>query len=297
VARGQRQAADFARDGLPGAWSDLQRRRLNRRQPRLPSTAMSRFGNLEFDESAQSGHTVPTVTDETLWLAEADDALRRGDFEQALRRFSRVAELNPNQPVAWTGQIRMLIELGEFKEASVWADKALERFPRDSDLLAAKAVTLARLGDGKAALAFSDAAIAEQGESPYVWLARGDVLLARGEKRAEYCFARALTRAAQDWVWPWLASRIHLFYQKLSLALKLVRQALTLDTAQPVIWLQMGRCQLALAMTAAAEESFAQARQLDPHTPAWRETEDRLGPPGTLRRLWVRLRMLLGAEP
>ncbi len=258
---------------------------------------MSRFGNLEFDESAHSEHTVPVVTDEALWLAEAEVALRRGDFEQALRLFSRVAEGNPNQPLAWTGQVRMLIELGEFQEASVWADKALERFPRDPDLLAAKAVALARLGDGRAALAFSDAAIAEQGESPYVWLARGDVLLARGEKRAEYCFTRALTRAANDWLWPWLASRIHLFYDKLSLALRLVRQALTLDTTQAVIWLQMGRCQRALAMTAAAEESFAQARQLDPQTPAWRESENRDGPPGSLRRLWLRVRMLLGAEP
>ena len=28
---------------------------------------------------------------------------------------------------AWTGQVRMLIELGEFREAKLWADKALER--------------------------------------------------------------------------------------------------------------------------------------------------------------------------
>jgi tetratricopeptide (TPR) repeat protein len=258
---------------------------------------MSRFGNLEFDETTRDGHIAPQRSDETVWLQDADAALRIGDFEQALRLFSRVAEINPNQPVAWVGQIRMLIELGEFDEASVWADKALERFPRDPDLLAAKAVAMARLGDGKASLAFSDAAIAEQGDSPYVWLARGDVLLARGEKRAEYCFTRALTRAARDWLWPWLASRIHYFYRKLSLALKLVRQALTLDSSQPVIWLQLGRCQMALGMTVAAEESYAQARQLDPHCGAGSESQDRSGPSGALARLWVRLRILLGAEP
>jgi len=32
-----------------------------------------------------------------------------------------------------------------------------------------------------------------------------------------------------------------------------------------VIWLQMGRCQLALGMAGAAQNSIDQARQLDPH--------------------------------
>ena len=36
--------------------------------------------------------------------------------------------------------MRMLIELGEFREAKLWADKALERFPHEPELLAAKAV-------------------------------------------------------------------------------------------------------------------------------------------------------------
>ncbi|MBK9138544.1 MAG: tetratricopeptide repeat protein [Verrucomicrobia bacterium] len=258
---------------------------------------MSRFENLEFDEAARRDQAQTPRADEALWLEEADAALRAGDFEQALRLFSRAAEANPELSAAWSGQIRMLIELGEFKEASVWADKALERFPRDPELLAAKAVAVGRLGDGKAALAFSDAAIAEAGESPYVWLARGDVLLGRGENRAEYCFTRALTRAAHDWLWPWLASRIHYFHRKLSLALKFVRQALTLDSAQPVVWFQLGRCQMALGMTAAAEESYVQARQLAPLGTAWIERHELGEAPAAWARWWTKVRILLGAEP
>jgi tetratricopeptide (TPR) repeat protein len=84
----------------------------------------------------------------------------------------------------------MLIELGEFKEARLWADKALENFPDESELLAAKAVALARSGDLQGALAFSDSSIEARGETPYIWLARGDVLLARRESRADFVLKR-----------------------------------------------------------------------------------------------------------
>ena len=90
----------------------------------------------------------------------------------------------------------MLIELGEFREAKLWADKALERFPNEPELLAAKAVALARSGDLQGALSFSDASIEERGDTPYVWLARGDVLLARAEARADYCFEKAAAARA-----------------------------------------------------------------------------------------------------
>lgn len=229
---------------------------------------MSRFGNLEFDrQSGEETRQVEAVTDEVFHLREAERAFRRGAFEQSLRSFARAMEFNPNNPVAWVGQIRMLIELGEFAEANLWADKAMDRFPHEPEVLAAKAVALARKGDPKAALAFSDAALESQVQTPYVWLARGDVLLARAEKRADYCFTKALAIAPREWLWPWLASRIHFFYRKFSLAMKLVSQALALGSDQAVLWLQLGRCQLALGLAAAADESFAQARELDPHCP------------------------------
>jgi tetratricopeptide (TPR) repeat protein len=158
----------------------------------------------------------------------------------------------------------MLIELGELQEARLWADKALEQFPNEAELLAGKAVALARSGDLQAALAFSDAAIEEKGSTPYVWLARGDVLLAREEKRAEYCFEQALAAAPGDWTWGWLASRIHYYYKKFSLALRYASQALGVDAAHAVLWLQLGTCQAALGLTAAAYGSFEQARELDP---------------------------------
>jgi tetratricopeptide (TPR) repeat protein len=229
---------------------------------------MSRFGNLEFGRrSDHEARTEPVLSDEAIQIRDADVALRRGAFEQALRAFARALEHNSANPVAWSGQVRMLIELGEYTEASLWADKGLDRFPHEADLLAAKAVALARKGDTQAALTFSDAAIEGENATPYIWLARGDVLLARAEKRAEYSFAKALAAAPGEWLWPWLAARIHLFYRKFSLAMKLVGQALALDSAQAVLWLTMSRCQLALGLANAATESLAHARDLDPQCP------------------------------
>jgi len=232
------------------------------------SSNMSRFSNLEFNppKGEQTSHS-EAVSDDVFHLREADAAFRRGAFDQALRSYARTLEYDPNSAAAWVGQVRMLIELGQFKEANLWVDKALERFPHQAEALAAKAVALARVGDTKAALAFSDAAIEEESSTPYVWLARGDVLLARAERRAESCFTKALAVASQDWLWPWLASRIHAFYRKFSLAMKLASQALALDSSHAAVWLQLGRCQMALGLAGAANDSFTQARELDPECP------------------------------
>lgn len=228
---------------------------------------MSRFSNLEFgDESEDQAPEQKTlVKDEAYYLAEARTAFENGNFESALRLYSKVLEFNPQNALAWACQVRMLIELAEYREAKLWADKALERFPREPELLAAKAVALARSGDLQGALAFSDASIEERGDTPYIWLARGDVLLAREESRADYCFEKALLLAPRDWFIAWLAARIRYFYEQFSLSLKLLQTAIELNASHFLLWLEMGQCQKALGLIGPARNSFTQARQLNPH--------------------------------
>lgn len=253
---------------------------------------MSRFGNLEFDDESQS-HAEPTrSSDETTHLEAADAAFAQGEFEQALRRYSKVLEFNPNNATAWTGQVRMLIELEEFREAKVWADKALERFPHEAELLAAKAVALARTGDLQGALLFSNASIEERGDSPYLWLARGDVLLARKEGRADYCFEKALTLAPQNWFFNWLAARARLYYDQFVLALKLLEQAIEWDAGRFVLWFELGRCQAALGLKGPARNSLLQAKQLNPHSSEVMTALvnlDQAGASSHLRGWWRRL--------
>jgi tetratricopeptide (TPR) repeat protein len=230
---------------------------------------MSRFGNLELGDESEDRfgeEQKPLVKDEAYYLAEARSAFENGNFESALRFYSKVLEDNPQNTVAWTAQVRMLIELGEYREAKLWAEKALERFPREPELLAAKAVALGRSGDLHTALAFSDASIEERGDTPYVWLARGDVLLARHEHRADYCFEKALLLSPQDWFVSWLAARIRFFYKQFAIALKLAQQAVELNSGNFILWLQLGQCQQALGWVGPAKLSFTQAQQLNPRS-------------------------------
>jgi tetratricopeptide (TPR) repeat protein len=227
---------------------------------------MSRFENLEIsgEHEDQPHRQKGLIKDESYYAAEAQTAFENGNFEVALRSYGKVIEYNPQNPSAWTGQVRMLIELGECKEAKLWADKALERFANEPELLAAKAVALARTGDLDAALIFSDTSIEERGSTPYVWLARGDVLLARKEPRADYCFEKAQLLAPRDWFVAWLAARIRYFYEQLALAMKLLQQAVEWNAGHFILWLDLGRCQDALGLEGPARLSFTQAKQLNP---------------------------------
>lgn len=228
---------------------------------------MSRFNNLEFEDRRQEPCTgsQARARDEASCLAQAEAAFRRGRFESALRLFAKVLEYDPGCAAAWSGQVRMLIELGEFNEARLWADKALERFPADAELLAAKAVASARLGDTATAMALSDASVEVRGDTPYVWIARGDVLMARDERRAESCFDRAMA-LAKDWVEAWLIARVHFHYERFSAALRHAQRAVERGATEAVCWVQMGLCQQALGLVEPARHSFAQAMQLDPES-------------------------------
>ena len=250
---------------------------------------MSRFVNLEFggeSEEHAPDESRARVKDEAYYLGEARTVFEGGNYEAALRQYSKVLEFNPQNAAAWTGQVRMLIELGEYREAKLWADKALEKFPHEPELLAAKAVALGRSGDLQGALAFSDAAIEERGDTPYIWLARGDVMLARKEPRADYCFDKALLLAPRDWFVAWLAARIRYFHEQFVLALKLLQSAVEWNAGHFLVWLELGRCQHALGLVAPARHSFAQAQQLNPRCPEIGIALAKLSETG----LWSRLR-------
>jgi tetratricopeptide (TPR) repeat protein len=248
---------------------------------------MSRFSNLEFEgESGEQFRQHNEASGAGDSFAQARSAFENGNFEAALRLYSRVLEFSPGECAAWAGQVRMLTELGEFQEARLWADKALERFPTDPELLAAKAVTLARTGALDEALAFSDASIEERGEAPYLWLARGDVLLARAEQRADYCFDKALSLAPRDWCTAWLAARVRFFYNQAAHALRLLQRALELNTSHFLLWLELGRCQQALGLIGPARASLDQANQLNPHNEQVRAALAQLSKAG----VWSRIR-------
>ncbi len=254
---------------------------------------MSRFRNLEFEDSAeeQRGQHAP-LREAAVCLQEARGAFESGRFEQSLRYYAKALEHDPRSAAAWLGQVQVLIELGEFREARLWADKGLEVLPQEAELLAAKAVALARGGDLKGAISFSDAAVEERGNTPYVWLARADVLLACKERRAEFCVEKALALAPARWFYLWLASRMYAFHRQFARALQLAREGLESAADRAVVWLQVAECQVALGLPGAARVSCEQARQLDPDCAAGGvlRAVDGVGVGGRLRGIWRRWR-------
>ena len=231
---------------------------------------MSRFSNLEFEDSAERGEArdvpVQRDRDEHFYLRQATEAYQQADFDKALRLYSRILEIEPNMIEGWVGQVRMLIELGEFREARIWAEKALDVFKDNALVLSALAHAHIRMGDREKAAGFSDAAALCPAEDPYVWLVRGEVLLAQGRKgvrNADYCFVRAGAISGGNWFVRLLIARVYYYYRRFAEALEYCNQALEAAARNPYVWTVRGQCFAGMGMQRRAVQAYTQALDID----------------------------------
>ena len=235
---------------------------------------MSRFENLEFGDAKprpiRTGADGTPTRSAGYFLEEAEKLYLAGDFEQALRNYSRALEQNAAEYEGWFGQVRMLIELGEYEEALLWANKALELYPEHPDLLASKSVASTRTGDLEKAMAYTDNALSQRGATPYVWLARAEALLKRGSATATHCVSNAVAAAGNA------APRVELEAGRTLLraghcapALGHLRKAVGFLPHSALAWLELGRCQAALGFPEAAM-TLSQCLTLRPN---WRPAQ------------------------
>lgn len=238
--------------------------------------AMSRFDSLEFGErpnqrrphqpSEPAGATGTPIRDADYFQGLADKEFREGRLTPALTNYSRALERDATRFRCWLGQVRILIDLGEYKEAALWADRALEMFPEHPELLAAKAVAALRMGLTAQGMAYSDNALSKKGVTPYVWLCRGETLLAQDSEMAEHCFAQALAycsnREEQAWIRVRLA-RLLRRYHRFARALDEATEAIQVLPRDGRAWLELGLCQAELGLRD-APRSLRQALQLNP---------------------------------
>ena len=238
-----------------------------------------RFHKLELEASQQQAETesVPGLGQKTSpaseqlaelhdarhWMQRADQSRRAGEFEDALRYYSRAVELDRQLVAGWVGQVRMLVALEEYTEAELWARKALELFRNHADLHAARAQALCRNGDLKSALAACDAAIGQQGQSPYPWMARGDLMLARKDSIADHCFDKAI-QLDPDWIIAIEIAAIYLYYRRPGKALARCTPTVEKAPDQPYAWYHLGVCQLEMSLEKPARRSFARCLDLEP---------------------------------
>jgi tetratricopeptide (TPR) repeat protein len=201
---------------------------------------MKRFTNLEFDDS--SGSRKPSgngesVRDAAYFHQRAVQCFLHSDFELALRNYSRALETNSSFFDGWAGQIWMLIELGEYPEAMVWADKALESFPEHPELLAAKAVACLRDAKLDKAKGYSDNSISKDHVGPRVWLARAEVLLQSKSRVADNCLSKALTLSDDESdLIRFEAGRLLRRYGRYSAAVEYLQEAVRLFPKSALAW-------------------------------------------------------------
>ena len=227
---------------------------------------MDRFSQLEFGEKKPEGNHSggEPVRDAGYFLKVALKYWLAGDFEVALRNYSRVLEQNNLEIEGWLGQVWMLIELGEYREAQVWTDKALKLFPEHSELLAARAVACSRDAEPERALAYSDNSISKDEVTPRVWLARAEVLISRKSNVMEGCISKAISSAGRKAAIIKLeAARLLRRKGNYSGAMGYLKEVVETFPKSALAWYELGSCQASLGLTQ-AKATLEQALQFHP---------------------------------
>jgi tetratricopeptide (TPR) repeat protein len=218
-----------------------------------------RFDKLEFDRPPQEpGRNKPEPRvdkDEKYWAKLADENRRTGSYETALRFYSRALEIDKTLVAAWVGQVQMLVQLGEYPQASLWSQKALELFPSHGDLMAGQAQAECRLGNMKKAHSLSDGALRHRGESAYRWQVRGELMVAGRQRADRHCFDKAQL-ADSDWLVPLETAIIYCYYKAYSLAQQHAQQAVEKAPQAYYAWYLLGACQSKLGFDTSARVSF-----------------------------------------
>jgi tetratricopeptide (TPR) repeat protein len=231
---------------------------------------VKRFDRLEFDapqerpQPGAGGRLQEELHDEQHWLKQADAERREGYFENALRYYSRALELNKSLATGWLGQVQMLVQLGELKEAELWSRKALELFRKNGELTAGRAQALARMMQLNEAMPLLDAAFAQEGQSAYRWMVRGEVMLATGESVDQHCFSKAV-QLDGDWLVAVEIGQIYLYYRRSAKAIMYFRKAVERAPGEAYCWYVQGCCEQELGLSGPAKASFLRCLDLKPN--------------------------------
>jgi tetratricopeptide (TPR) repeat protein len=232
---------------------------------------LPRFDRLEFDEQSDAdpgalqadAGTEASERDAQAWLKKADDHRRRGLHENSLRYYSRALEYDKSLVSGWVGQVQMLIILGEYPEAELWAKKSLEIFKGQGDLMAGRAQALVRIGDRTQAQVLADTALRQEGSSAYRWMVRGELLVATRDDIDRHCFDKAV-QADGDWLVPLEIALIYLFHEQPSKALLRAREAVEKASDRFYAWLIQGQCEQTLGFDRQAKSSYERCLELSP---------------------------------
>lgn len=139
---------------------------------------------------SDGGHGTPDY-DQGHYLAEADRLFYSGEYQKALRSYSRAMEVDHAAIEPWKGQILCLIKLKQTREATMWALRAIELFPEAPELVNLQGLTLALSGASQRAISCSDFAMSlPDGGTAFTWLIRAEILARADNPNAAYCYEK-----------------------------------------------------------------------------------------------------------
>jgi tetratricopeptide (TPR) repeat protein len=250
---------------------------------------MARFDKLEFGQKSVQGKAEqperPADRDEQYWLRMAHDQRSEGQYENALRFYSRTLELDKGVTVAWAGQVQMLILLREYPQADLWVRKAMDLFPSDGELLACRAQARCRMGDVALAQELSDGVISLPGESAYRWQVRAELVVACRKETDQMLFDRA-QQASPNWLVPLESALIYLFYEMPAKAIARAHTAVERKSDAFYAWYVYGLALAGAGLQDRAVESLNRCLELAPrHALAQQKLRDLQRPGWSLRRM------------
>lgn len=251
---------------------------------------MDRFSQLEFEDEQprQRARQGQPVRDAHYFLHEANRYWLGGDFEVALRNYCRCLEHNSSVFNGWSGQVRMLLEMDETKEADLWADKAMDLFPEHPELLGLKAVAQKRQGKLRKAIDFCDNAITKSDATARVWLARAEVFLERKSAVVDGCISKAIALAHEDKnIIKFEAGRLLRRKKSFPQAITFLEEALGQFPKAALVWYELGCCQQHLGISRASN-SLNEALRLNPHWTLPKQALSQGGRRGLLGKLFGR---------
>lgn len=267
---------------------------------------MSRFSKLETGQNQPSDESSSNVGaalrrikkdagpevqyDYGHYEAEADRLFYLGEYQKALRGYSRAIQQDAAQVKPWVMQVLCLLEQKQFKEALVWVKRGIELFPDDPRLLSLEGVVYAHEGMVQRGLAASDYALKKSAADPMVWIFRGEILCLADNRNWQSCFDKAMERRDKDdWQTPMQIGLFFMRLKKWNQAAEFLKQAAQVASNNDYIWMQLGKTYERMGLSQAALEAFNAASDINPSSNKAQDSLKRLTNTPLLVRFFRRL--------
>jgi tetratricopeptide (TPR) repeat protein len=232
-----------------------------------------------------------TDYDQGHYVAEAEKLYFSGEYQKALRQYSRAMQVDQSQVDPWIGQVLCLIELKQYREAMMWALRGLELFPEEPRLISVQGLAYALNGTVKRGLACSDYAISRPGASNgFTWALRGHILSLADNSNAAFCFDKAMeVRQKDDWRTPMRIGLLLVQEKKWSRAAEFLQAAAEANPRNGFLWKKLGLARERMGLSQAALEAYQAALHLNTDDREASASIERLTSTGLGARVWRRI--------